>query len=150
MRAQGSEAARAEEQRGREEPIHHTAETLLLQSTSMVSSGACIALAGFSGFGTGCCPRPTCARAPRVASTRSLALCSPGVFFLSLLAILIKSNYPYVAEWYNLEGEEGRGPMPYQEQKEVVVSALWQAVGVYLVAGVVSVLGLGWNRVRGR
>jgi hypothetical protein len=72
------------------------------------------------------------------------------VFFLSLLAILIKSNYPYVGEWYNLEGEEGRGPMPYQEQKEVVVSALWQAVGVYLVAGVVSVLGLGWNRVRGR
>jgi len=87
----------------------------------------------------------------RLASTRSLrSVRSPGVFFLSLLAILIKSNYPYVGEWYNLEGEEGRGPMPYQEQKEVVVSALWQAVGVYLVAGVVSVLGLGWNRVRGR
>lgn len=79
-----------------------------------------MALAGFSGF---------------------------GVFFLSLLAILISGGYPYVGEWYNLEGEDGRAPLPYQDQKEVVVGALWQGVMVYLVLGGVSAVGLAWNRV---
>lgn len=70
-----------------------------------------------------------------------------GVFFLSLLAILIKSGYPYVGEWYTTEGADGQAALPLADQQESVVSALWQAVFVYLVLGGLSMLGLAVRKI---
>ena len=87
----------------------------------MVSAGTLTASAGFSAF---------------------------GVLFLSLLAILIKSGYPYVGEWYTKEGADGQAALPLADQQELVVSALWQAVFVYLVLGGLSMVGLAVHKIR--
>lgn len=73
-----------------------------------------------------------------------------GVFFLSLLAILIRHGYPYVGEWFDTVGEDGRSPAPLGEQQQLVVSALWQAVFVYIVIGGLSVVGLALHKIRAR
>ena len=91
-----------------------------LASPTMLSAGTLMALAGFSAF---------------------------GVLFLSLLAILIKSGYPYVGEWYTTEGVDGKSALPLADQQESVVSALWQAVFVYLVLGGLSMIGLAVRKI---
>jgi hypothetical protein len=87
----------------------------------MATPGSLVALAGFSTF---------------------------GVLFLSLLAILIKSGYPYVGEWYETSGDDGKAALPLSDQQEIVVSALWQAVFVYLVLGGVSLAGIALSKIR--
>lgn len=73
-----------------------------------------------------------------------------GIFFLSLLAILIKHGYPYVGEWFETTGEDGRPPKPLSEQQRLVVSALWQAVFVYVIVGGLSLVGLALHKIRMR
>jgi len=68
-----------------------------------------------------------------------------GICFLSLLAILIKHGYPYVGEWFDASSEDGK---PLSEQQRLVVSALWQAVFVYIIIGGVSLIGLALHKVR--
>jgi hypothetical protein len=89
----------------------------------MLSAGTLTALAGFSAF---------------------------GVLFLSLLAILIKSGYPYVGEWYTTEGLGGKSALPLADQQESVVRAIWQAVFVYLVLGGLSMIGLAVRKIPSR
>lgn len=73
-----------------------------------------------------------------------------GVFFLSLLALLIRHGYPYVGEWFDTTGDDGRSPSPLGEQQRLVVSALWQAVFVYTVIGGISIVGLALHKIRAR
>jgi hypothetical protein len=82
------------------------------------------------------------------AFTAAAGLSAFGVFFLSLLAILISSGYPYVGEWYTTSGEGGAPALPLADQQELVVGALWQAVFVYMIIGGVSAVGLVLHRIR--
>lgn len=65
-----------------------------------------------------------------------------GVLFLSLLAVLISRGYPYVGEWYQVKSEDGGPAKPFEEQQAAVVSALWNAVFLYLIVGGLAGLGL--------
>ena len=86
---------------------------------------------------------------PFAASMFGLGLSIFAVFFLGLLATLISHDYPYVGEWFEAKGEPGHPPESLAVQREGAVHALWQAVAIYGVIGIISGVAVCTHKVRG-
>ena len=86
---------------------------------------------------------------PLPGSMFGLGISIFAVFFLVLLATLISQDYPYAGEWFDPKGEPGHPPPPLHEQRETAVHALWVAIGMYGVLGIVSGIAVCTHKVRG-
>jgi len=56
----------------------------------------------------------------------------------------------YVGEWYQVKSEDGGPAKPFEEQQAAVVSALWNAVFLYLIVGGLAGLGLCFHRIKSK
>ncbi|KAI7840780.1 hypothetical protein COHA_005518 [Chlorella ohadii] len=82
-------------------------------------------------------------------STFWLGLSIFAILFLSVLASLINSGYPYAGEWFEAKAQPGEHLEPLDEQRAVVVANLWKTVGIYAGVGVLSGLMVCLHKVRG-
>ncbi|PSC75882.1 DNA mismatch repair [Micractinium conductrix] len=83
-------------------------------------------------------------------SSFCLGLSIFAMLFLSVLAMLIGSEYPYAGEWFEAKPETPGGHVePLHEQRDVVVKNLWATVGIYAAFGVVSGMAVCVHKVRG-
>jgi hypothetical protein len=95
-------------------------------------------------------PPPLLSFTTTIGSLFALGLSIFGVFFLSLLAILITHDYPYAGEWFESKSTDPSEPVaPLEEQRIETVHSLWMAVGLYLAIAAASGAAVCVHRVRG-
>lgn len=72
-----------------------------------------------------------------------------GVAFMTMLAVLIKHDYPYVGEWFDAKSTPEQPMVPLEEQRATALHTLWTTVGIYGGLAGVCAIFVVLHKIRG-